>query len=120
MRLYVGGKSQGKTEYVKAQTGLTAVGADMSMALTSPAINGFHNIIREVINAGLDADDYTAKLIKLNPDVVIISDEVGMGIVPVDKHERVWREAVGRALCVIAREAEVVERVICGIGVKIK
>ena len=34
-------------------------------------------------------------------------------------HERV-REAVGRALCVIAQRADEVTRAVCGIGVRIK
>ena len=37
-----------------------------------------------------------------------------------EAEDRAYREAVGRALCVIAQEAERVTRCICGIGVIIK
>ena len=51
---------------------------------------------------------------------MITSDEVGLGIVPLDRKVREWREATGRALCRIAAEADEVYRVSCGIGMKIK
>ena len=46
--------------------------------------------------------------------------EVGAGVVPVSARDRAYREAVGRVLCLIAREAEQVTRCVCGIGVRIK
>ena len=54
------------------------------------------------------------------PELVVVSDEVGSGVVPMSKEERLWREAVGRALCVVAEHAESVTRVMCGIGVRLK
>lgn len=63
---------------------------------------------------------YIRSLIRDNPDVILICDEVGGGIVPVDKEERDYRECVGRVLCELAKEAESVERVYCGIGQTIK
>ena len=47
-------------------------------------------------------------------------DEVGGGIVPVDPEDRIYRELVGRAGQRLAKEAEQVHRVLCGIGVRIK
>ena len=34
--------------------------------------------------------------------------------------QRLFREAVGRALCIVAQESESVTRCVCGIGVRIK
>jgi len=51
---------------------------------------------------------------------VIVADEIGCGVVPVDRNDRTWREATGRALCVLAQKSENVTRVVCGIGVCIK
>ena len=51
---------------------------------------------------------------------MIVANEVGAGIVPIDPKERAFREAVGRALCVIAQASDAVVRVTCGIGVRIK
>lgn len=52
--------------------------------------------------------------------LVIISDELGCGLVPVDAFEREYREINGRINCYFAREAEQVIRVVCGIGNRIK
>ena len=54
------------------------------------------------------------------PDCVIISDEIGNGIVSIEAFEREYRERTGRVLVELAKKAEEVERVICGIGQKIK
>ena len=51
---------------------------------------------------------------------MIVANEVGAGVVPVEAEERAFREAVGRALCVIAQQAQQVTRCVCGIGVRIK
>ena len=55
-----------------------------------------------------------------HPDTVIICDEVGNGIVPLDSFEREYRERLGWLLCEIAAKAERVERIVCGIGQRIK
>ncbi len=52
------------------------------------------------------------------PDCILISDEIGNGIVPMDAFEREYREQTGRILIELAKEAEEVTRVICGIGQK--
>ncbi|MDD6628482.1 MAG: bifunctional adenosylcobinamide kinase/adenosylcobinamide-phosphate guanylyltransferase [Lachnospiraceae bacterium] len=64
--------------------------------------------------------EYLSTMIERNPDLIFICDEVGNGIVPVEKEERDYRECVGRVLCVLAEKAERVERVHCGISQKIK
>ena len=53
-------------------------------------------------------------------DVIIISDEVGNGIVPADPFEREYRDTTGRILIEVAKRADTVVRVICGIGQIIK
>ena len=57
---------------------------------------------------------------KEHPDCIFICDEIGNGIVPMDKQEREYRERVSRLLIRLAEEAETVERIICGMGQKIK
>ena len=51
---------------------------------------------------------------------MIITDEIGSGIVPLDVKEREWREVHGRICCQLAGRADAVFRVIAGIGQKIK
>ena len=58
--------------------------------------------------------------IEESPDTILISDEIGNGIVPMDPHEREYREQSGRVLIELAGRADEVVRVVCGIGQKIK
>ena len=67
-----------------------------------------------------DAEKEVMDYIEKNPDAIIICDEVGNGIVPVDQFERTYREQVGRILIEVAKKAERVERVTCGLGQRIK
>lgn len=51
---------------------------------------------------------------------VIACDETGCGIVPLEKGERELRERAGRLCCDIAKRADRVERMVCGIPEVIK
>ena len=53
-------------------------------------------------------------------DAAVICDEVGCGVVPVNAEERFWRDAVGRAGCRAAAEADSVVRIVCGIAIPLK
>jgi len=52
--------------------------------------------------------------------LIIICDELGCGIIPLDASDRQYREDVGRIMCSLAEKAGHVYRVICGIGQKLK
>ena len=56
----------------------------------------------------------------MTPPAVITLDEVGCGIVPLEKTERDYREAVGHAGQMLAAAAAEVYRMQCGIAVRIK
>ena len=56
-----------------------------------------------------------------NPrELVIIMNEVGSGVVPMDKDEREWREAAGRVSCLFAKRADRVYRLLAGIPQRLK
>ena len=55
-----------------------------------------------------------------NPPAIVIMDEIGCGIVPVQPEDRVYRDLAGYAGQLLAEKAEIVYRVTAGIGVKIK
>ncbi len=110
IELYIGGYAQGKLEYVKR----------LHPGQEERIKNHFHLWIRGLLEEGKDPEAETEKLLKENPDAIIISDEIGNGIVPMDAAEREYRERLGRLLIRIASEAGRVERIICGIGQRIK
>lgn len=102
----------------------------------------FHGFVRQVMDAKADPDRFTEALCRLeeesprqpeaeNPQQpetenprqqpeIVTMDEVGCGIVPLDKGERDYREAVGRAGQILAAHADTVYRMICGVPVRIK
>ena len=80
----------------------------------------FHLWIRRLLSEGKDAEAVAAAWLHSHPDCVIVADEIGNGIVPMERAEREYRDRLGRILIFIAAEAERVERVICGIGQRLK
>ena len=109
MRLYIGGAYQGQIELAKRENPGAEIFPD------------FHETIRKaVISEGRDPRVFARAFLQEHPNAVIAANEVGAGVVPLLAEDRAFREAVGRALCVIAQEAEQVTRCVCGIGVRIK
>ena len=118
MRLYIGGCFQGQAEIAHRETGLVPRTVGREEAVSTPAIDRFHELIRGLTPA--EARAFAGELIEKNPDCVIVCDEVGMGVVPMAAEDRLWREAVGAAVCRLASGAERVTRAVCGIPVRIK
>jgi adenosylcobinamide kinase/adenosylcobinamide-phosphate guanylyltransferase len=110
MILIIGGSYQGKTEYA-----LT----NFPKARFS---NQAHLFIKKRLEEGKSEADILAEMREMvaDGDWVIISDDIGNGVVPLDKTDRQWREICGRVLIEIAKEATEVHRVILGIGQRIK
>jgi adenosyl cobinamide kinase/adenosyl cobinamide phosphate guanylyltransferase len=113
MILVVGGAHQGKSEYVKENFGSGYT-----------IIHQYHLKVKEQLENGKNPVTEAEKLLseeeKQGKELIIISDELGYGLVPVDAFEREYREQNGRVNCCFAKHAGQVIRVICGIGTKIK
>lgn len=60
------------------------------------------------------------QLAERNPQICIVSNEIGYGVVPIDAQEREWRELTGRICCRIAEASDTVVRVAAGIPMVIK
>ena len=120
MKLYIGGLGHGQALLAEKETGMKPEPCTAESALTAKAIDCFEEIIKEIVLQDGDAQAYAQKLLQANPDAVIVSNEIGFGIHPLERADRRWREQTGRALCILAEGAESVTRVICGIGQKIK
>ena len=57
---------------------------------------------------------------ELSQKEVVIATEIGGGVVPVLAEEREAREAAGRLACLLAKKADTVIRVFCGIPTVLK
>ena len=133
MKLIIGGYAQGKLRYAMEKYGLdesriwdgevpqTGGKEKAAEDLNGPmAINHFHSWVKSSLIKGGCPEEEIRIFLEKYPDCVIISDEIGNGIVPVEAFEREYRERTGRILTELAGRADEVVRVICGIGRKIK
>ena len=146
MEVYFGGAFQGKLEYVLEKKGCLKVadgaGCSLKDIKEAQVLNHLHLYIKRLtykegaaynttVDDTITTDDTitvdttaetmpAAEIIndiyEANPDIILICDEVGGGIVPLKKEDRIYRETVGRALCCAVKKSDRVERVMCGIG----
>ena len=104
--------------------------------ITGPLFSGKRDYAMELLGCGEEelarravwdvqelaegCDDLTALADRLAQKEVVIITEVGGGVVPIDPRERAAREAAGRLSCLLAKRADKVIRVFCGIPMLLK
>ena len=114
MILVIGGLASGKREFVKKE--FACSDSDMADGVLDgcPVLYNLQNMIF----SASDAADTLLPALLLKK--VVICNEVGSGVVPIDKTERAAREATGRLCVELAEHAEKVIRICCGIPSVIK
>lgn len=123
MELYIGGIAQGKKAYVTQVRGIeeTRIWDNFESWFWEKLQQEKAKPKEKVpFEKEISAEKICMNYLQKHPDTVLICDEVGNGIVPLDPFEREYRERLGRLLCEIAANAERVERIVCGIGQRIK
>lgn len=137
MKLIIGGEAQGKLEVAKqcvksVDSELTKENVSKEVVIvdenynlvdelySATIINHFHLIVKRILQENKDPELIFEEIIEKNPNVCIVSTEIGYGIVPMDSFEREYRERTGRICCKIAEKADEVYRVLCGIATRIK
>lgn len=108
MILVTGGSNQGKKSYIEKHFPGEAT------------IINYEEYIADYIKKGLDSIEQTEKLLVDAPNIIVSISEMGSGIIPMEKADRIWRDTVGKTGCYLAQEAKEVYRVIAGIGMRIK
>ena len=110
MVLIIGGSYQGKTEYAREHFP------------EGHFFNQAHLFIKKRLSEGKNEEEIYQELITACGDEngVVIAEEIGNGIVPMEDFDRRYRDVAGRILIRLAAEATEVHRVICGIGQRIK
>ena len=122
MILITGGAFQGKTEYMKKRFSLSdgeiADGGSCALSELAQArfIAHYELAVKRMISESIDPLVFT----KCLDCEAVEMNEIGCGIIPLDRGEREWREAVGRTGCILADKAAEVVRVCCGIPAVIK
>ena len=67
-----------------------------------------------------EVQDFIHRVREVNGDLIIVSNEIGMGIVPENHLARVFRDVQGRVNQAIAKESDRVVLVVSGIPVEVK
>lgn len=128
LQLYIGAAGQNKLKNVILKHDLinckTADGADCDENGLREAqiINHFQLYVKRHLQQ-LKSEEEQERILALlleGEDKIVIGDEIGCGIVPLDAGEREYREIYGRMMCRIAQSANRVIRIICGVHQVIK
>lgn len=107
MILVIGGYAAGKRQYVRDNLGFSDAQMSDQIADAVPVFFGLESQPDTPLESLLQKE-------------VVLCDEIGCGLVPMEKEERQRRERVGRLCVALAKEATQVIRVVCGIGQVIK
>ncbi len=124
MRIITGGAFQGKRAFAeKLYPGVEWTDGGrcaLDEIRTCRAVYGFHEFVKRWLEQGKNWEELASLMLEENRDLILICDEIGCGLVPVDAFEREYRESTGRVMNALAEQAERVDRVVCGIGRRIK
>jgi len=119
MDLIIGGAYQGKLAYAKERFGLKeediwSCHADGESDVSRRCLDHVQETVLYALRAGKTPE------IDFRPDAVILCDDIFCGVVPENAETRAWREQTGRLLGELARRANTVTRVFCGIPQRLK
>ena len=124
LKLVTGGAFQGKYAWASAEyPGLSWTdGGSCSLdeIHTFQGMNRFHLFIRRWLEAGREKEELTDLILERQGEIVLVWDEIGCGLVPIDASDREFREAVGRICTELAAEAVRADQLVCGIARRVK
>ena len=124
MILVIGGAYQGKLDFVlENHPGKTVFECNLDTTeidMSADIINALHMMILAQIRIETDPLIYLQERLEALSSKIMICDDISCGVVPIDSETRHWREITGRCMALLAKNADEVFRVFCGIGSKIK
>ena len=113
MILVVGGYAAGKKEYVKS-LGYEEGDFTTDPWEEKPVLYGVEALAAQA------GEEWEGLVPRLEEKEVIICQEVGSGVIPLEREARQMREYTGRLCSALAEKAERVVRLFCGIPTIIK
>ena len=116
MRLVIGGAYQGKLTWAMQEYDISAAEVcDLAREDPRPGCRCYTHL-----EALTKRDDAPERWLPLLENSVVISREIGCGVVPMEAFKRLWRERHGALLQQLAKKAERVTRVLCGLAEELK
>lgn len=128
MILVFGGAYQGKLEYALKKFNLNesdvyrCVRNDQNPDFSKPIVYGLEEFVYNCCVNNLEASAVLASKFKdiSSAPTIFVASDVSQGLVPMDATDRAFREMMGRTMLMLAREADEVHRIFCGLGQRLK
>ena len=122
MELIIGGAYQGKRSFAREKFGFSEgeifTCVDTDIDFSKPCIDKLEDFVLACVRTGVDpleklnGQDLSAK--------VIICMDIFCGVVPVDATMRLWRHTTGLVCQYLAKNADGVYRIYCGLEQRLK
>lgn len=126
MVLIVGGAYQGKKKFaceqleIKEQELVDGRDCPYGSLMTARGMHHLQDYVKRMLLDQQDATQNILAEVEDNTEVILLCNELGCGLVPIDAFDRTYRESVGRLQCELAKRSKEVYRVTCGIGARMK
>ena len=114
MILVVGGAASGKRAFVECVLGYGPSETSDGAIDSSPVVTNLQALV------SASPGRYLELLPALLEKKVVVCNEVGSGVVPIDRAQRAACEETGRLCILLAERAEKVVRLVCGVPTVIK
>lgn len=124
MILIIGGAYQGKLDYAKTAFQLkekdvfTCTG--MELDFSKRCVRHLEEFCYACVRQGIEPKDIFERNREQWENSILICRDLFCGVVPMDPVEREWRQATARLCQYLAREAEQVSRLFCGLEQRLK
>lgn len=124
MVLIIGGAWQGKLDWARETFALTdddvftctGAGIDFSRR----CVVHLEEFTLACVDAGVDPVTYFEERADRLADSVLICSDVSCGVVPISVRLRLWRNETGRLCQYLAKRADRVSRIFCGLEQRLK
>ena len=125
MHLILGGRYMGKRAHAESLYGplrsLCDLSRDEPESVTDAAVViNLQDGVRTLLRRETDVRAFFEARLEHLRRCILIGDEIGGGVVPIDSFERRWRDETGFLYQFLAQEAEIVDRVWAGLAVRMK
>ncbi len=125
MELIIGGAYQGKTDFAKENFAVNddeifICSKENEPCFDKKCISHLERFSFWCVEQGFEPTDYFFEHAENLEQKIIIADDISCGVVPINKTERAWREAHGRLMIKLSKQAEHVTRIFCGLSQRLK
>ncbi len=124
MKLIIGGAYQGKLAFVKETYQIKEEDVftctDTEIDFSKPCVTAIEEFTYACIQEKINAVDYFKAHKEQWKNSVLICQDFFCGVVPLGAQQRAWRQNTGLLCQYLAKEAESVSRIFCGLEQKLK